>query len=80
MEEMTPEDMLFFMYLLTTLLVTQFGFYRIPKKRWLLKQSSLLKRCSCYLSAFCISMSSFVTETRELVIKNWGKHNLRCGG
>ncbi|WP_227521951.1 hypothetical protein [Bacillus solitudinis] len=65
MVEMTPEDKFFFMYLLTNLQVTPIGIYRITKKQVAFETVSSSKRCSCYLSAFCTSMRSFVTRVKQ---------------
>jgi hypothetical protein len=65
MEEMTPEDTFFFMYLLTNPQVAQFGIYRIPKKQVAFETGFSVETVQLLFERFCTSMSSFVTMLKQ---------------
>ncbi|MCL7748810.1 DnaD domain-containing protein [Halalkalibacter alkaliphilus] len=82
MEEMTPEDKFFFMYLLTNPQVTQNGIYRITKKQVAFETGFSVETVQLLFERFLNQheLIRYNAETRELAIKNWGKHNLGRGG
>ncbi|WP_088103018.1 DnaD domain-containing protein [Halalkalibacter urbisdiaboli] len=82
MEEMTPEDKFFFMYLLTNPQVTQIGIYRITKKQVAFETGFSIETVQLLFDRFLhqYELIRYNDETRELAIKNWGKHNLARGG
>ncbi|WP_052144916.1 hypothetical protein [Halalkalibacter okhensis] len=82
MEEMTPEDKFFFMYLLTNPQVTQIGIFRITKKQVAFETGFSVETVQLLFERFLHQhqLIRYNNETRELAIKNWGKYNLRRGG
>ena len=81
-EEMTPEDKYFFLYLLTNSNTTQIGVYQITKKQIAFDMGYSIESVNSLFQRF-ISHHKIVRyndETRELAIKNWGKYNLTRGG
>lgn len=75
-EEMTPEDKLFFLYLLTNPNTTQIGIYSITKKQMSFDLGYSLESISCILDRF-VNIHKVVRyneKTREIAIKNWGKY------
>lgn len=81
-EEITPEDKYFFVYLLTNPQTTQIGIYKITKNKWLLIWGIPLRVFSSLMDRFIMhhKLIRYNPETRELAIKNWGKENLSKGG
>ena len=75
-EEMTPEDKLFFLYLLTNPNTTQIGVYRITKKQMAFDLGYSVESISCILDRFVNihKVIRYNEKTREVAIKNWGKH------
>ncbi|GGJ61791.1 DNA replication protein DnaD [Virgibacillus salexigens] len=81
-EEMTPEDKLFFLYLLTNSNTTQIGIYQITKKQMAFDIGYSIESINSLLDRF-INYHQLViynSETREIAIKNWGKFNFNRGG
>lgn len=81
-EELTPEDKYFFLYLLTNSNTTQIGIYQITKKQMSFDLGYSMESINSLLERF-IKQHEIVrynTETREIAIKNWGKYNLNRGG
>ncbi|WP_106494928.1 hypothetical protein [Lentibacillus sp. Marseille-P4043] len=81
-EEMTPEDKLFFLYLLTNSNTTQIGIYQITKKQMAFDIGYSIESINSLLDRF-INYHGLViynTETREIAIKNWGRYNFNRGG
>ncbi|MFR5263989.1 hypothetical protein [Clostridium sp.] len=81
-EELTPEDKLFFLYLLTNPHTKMCGIYKITIKQMgfdlgysIETIMSLLERFSNYYGFI-----KYNQTTKELAIKNWGKYNLNKGG
>lgn len=81
-EELTPEDKLFFLYLLTNPHTKMCGIYKITIKQMgfdlgysIETVMSLLERFSNYYGFI-----KYNQTTKELAIKNWGKYNLNKGG
>ncbi|WHY76258.1 DnaD domain protein [Neobacillus sp. WH10] len=81
-EEMTPEDKFFFLYLLTNSNTTQIGIYQITKKQIAFDMGYSIESVNALLERF-INHHKIVVynqETRELAIKNWGRYNFNRGG
>jgi DnaD/phage-associated family protein len=82
MEEMTPEDKYFYLYLLTNPHTTQIGIYRITKKQMAFDLGYSVESVHSLMERFIRhhKLIRYNPETRELAIKNWGKDNLEKGG
>ena len=82
LEEMTPEDKLFFLYILTTGNTTQIGIYKIPKKQIAFELGYSVESINTLIDRFenHYKIIRYNPETRELAIKMWGKYNLVKGG
>ncbi|HFJ9374987.1 replication protein [Bacillus cereus] len=81
-EEMTPEDKLFNLYLLTNPCTTQIGVYQITKKQMAFDLGYSMESVNALLDRFenHHKLVKYNSETRELAIINWGKYNLNRGG
>ncbi|WP_096269478.1 DNA replication protein DnaD [Paucisalibacillus globulus] len=81
-EEMTPEDKLFFLYLLTNSNTTQIGIYQITKKQMAFDTGYSIESINSLLDRFIKHHKLIIynQETREIAIKNWGRYNLNRGG
>ncbi|MGG3404254.1 DnaD domain protein [Bacillus paranthracis] len=81
-EEMTPEDKLFNLYLLTNPCTTQIGVYQITKKQMAFDLGYSMESVNALLDRFenHHKLVKYNAETRELAIINWGKYNLNRGG
>ncbi|WP_238579202.1 DnaD domain protein [Neobacillus niacini] len=82
LEEMTPEDKLFYVYLLTNSNTTQIGIYKITKKQMAFELGYSLESVHSLMERF-INLHKVIRynpETRELAIKYWGKENLHKAG
>ncbi|WP_197061421.1 HNH endonuclease, partial [Halobacillus sp. BBL2006] len=81
-EEMTPEDKLFYLYLLTNPSTTQIGIYQITKKRVAFELGYSMETVTSLFDRFINhhGVIRYNDETRELAIKNWGKYNLVRAG
>ncbi|PEN51099.1 DnaD domain-containing protein [Bacillus wiedmannii] len=81
-EEMTPEDKLFNLYLLTNPCTTQIGVYQITKKQMAFDLGYSMESVNALLERFenHHKLVKYNSETRELAIINWGKYNLNRGG
>lgn len=82
MEEMTPEDKFFYVYILTNPSTTSCGIYMITKKQMAFELGYSIETINNLMDRFQNhhKVIRYNTETRELAIKNWGKHNLNKGG
>jgi DnaD/phage-associated family protein len=82
LEEMTPEDKYFYLYLLTNPHTTQSGIYRITKKQMAFDLGYSIESVQALMERFenHHKLIRYNPETRELAIKNWGKENLQKGG
>jgi DnaD/phage-associated family protein len=82
LEDMTPEDKLFYLYLLTNQNTTQIGIYRITKKQMAFDLGYSIETIQLLMARFSDyhKLIRYNPETRELAIKNWGKYNLQKGG
>lgn len=81
-EEMTPEDKYFFLYLLTNSNTTQIGIYPITKKQMAFDTGYAIESINSLLDRFINhhKIVAYNPETRELAIKNWGRYNFNRGG
>ncbi|WP_335871260.1 DnaD domain-containing protein [Bacillus sp. 2205SS5-2] len=81
-EEMTPEDKYFFLYLLTNSSTSQIGIYQITKKQMAYDTGYSQESINALLERFINRHQNMIynPETREIAIKNWGKYNLNRGG
>ncbi|GKU29284.1 DnaD domain protein [Clostridium folliculivorans] len=82
LEEMSPEDKYFYLYLLTNPSTTSIGIYVITKKKMAFELGYSIETIDSLMERF-INHHKIITynkETRELAIKNWGKYNLARGG
>ena len=82
LEEMTPEDKYFYLYLLTNPNTTQIGIYKITKKQMAFDLGYSIESVHSLMERFIThhKLIQYNPETRELAIKNWGKDNLQKGG
>lgn len=82
LEEMTPEDKLFFLYILTNGNTTQIGIYKIPKKQMAFELGYSVESINTLIDRFenHYKVIRYNPQTRELAIKRWGKYNLVKGG
>ncbi len=77
LEEMSPEDKLLFLYLLTNQSTTQIGIYKITKKQIAFETGYSLESVKCIMERFEKKHKTikYNENTREIAIKNWGKYN-----
>jgi hypothetical protein len=81
-ENYTPEDKLFYLYILTNSHTTQIGIYKITKKAMAFELGYSIESVNSLMDRFINhhKLIKYNAETRELAIKNWGKYNLNKGG
>lgn len=81
-EELTPEDKFFFIYLLTNPSTTQIGIYQITKKQMSFELGYSIETINSLMDRFenYHKLIKYNTSTREIGIKNWGRYNLDRGG
>ncbi|HLR58877.1 MAG TPA: hypothetical protein VK094_00165 [Pseudogracilibacillus sp.] len=81
-EEMTPEDKYFFLYLLTNPNTKQIGIYQITKKQMAFDMGYSMETINALLDRFLKhhELITYNEDTREIAIKNWGRFNLQRGG
>ena len=81
-EEMTPEDKLFYLYLLTSPSTNQIGVFQITRKQMAFELGYSIETVNALLDRFTNhhKLVKYDTETREICILNWGKYNLNKGG
>ena len=81
-EEMTPEDKLFYLYLITNPKTTQVGIYQITKKQMAFEIGYSTESINALMDRFenYHKIIKYNSETRELAIKNWGKYNFPRAG
>lgn len=81
-EDMTPEDKYFYLYILTNPNTTMAGIYTITKKQISFELGYSIESVNSLIDRFenHHKLLKYNKETRELAIKNWGKHNLNKGG
>ena len=78
LEELTPEDKLFFIYLLTNPNTTQIGVYKITKKQIAFELGFSIESVNVLMDRFInnYGLIKYNNDTREICLKNWGKYNL----
>ncbi|MGY3717154.1 conserved phage C-terminal domain-containing protein [Sutcliffiella cohnii] len=82
LEEMTPEDKYFYLYLLTNPNTTQIGIYQITKKQMAFDLGYSTEAVNALLERF-INIHKIIKynpETREIALLNWAKYNLNQSG
>ena len=81
-EEMTPEDKLFYLYLITNPKTTQIGIYQITKKQISFELGYSIESINALMDRFINHHKNikYNNETRELAILNWGKYNFPRAG
>jgi hypothetical protein len=82
LEEFTPEDKFFYLYLLTNSQTTQIGIYKITKKQMAFDLGYSIESVHLLMERFTEhhKLIRYNPETRELAIKNWGKDIMFKGG
>ncbi|MDF2910038.1 MAG: hypothetical protein K0Q56_919 [Sporolactobacillus laevolacticus] len=82
LEEMTPEDRYFYLYLLTNPFTTQIGIYQITKKQMAFDLGYSLESVNSLIDRFenHHKLIRFSPDTREIAILKWGKYNLNRAG
>lgn len=82
LEEMTPEDKYFYLYLLTNPNTTQIGVYQITKKQMAFDLGYSIESVNSLLDRFINhhKVVKYNPQTRELAVINWGKYNLNKAG
>lgn len=81
-EEMTPEDKYFYLYLLTNDNTNMIGIYRIVKKQMAFDLGYSIESVNSLMDRFINSykLITYNSDTRELCIRNYGKYNLNKAG
>lgn len=81
-EELTPEDKFFFVYLLTNPSTTQIGIYQITKKQMSFELGYSIETINSLMERFenHHKLIKYNLSTREIAIKHWGRYNLDRGG
>ncbi|WP_143314272.1 hypothetical protein [Clostridium sp. HBUAS56017] len=82
MEEMTPEDKYFYLYLLTNPCTNMIGIYKIVKKQMAFDLGYSIESVNSLMDRFikCHELIIYNEQTKEICIKNYGKYNLNRGG
>jgi DnaD/phage-associated family protein len=82
LEEMTPEDKYFYIYLLTNPNTTQIGIYQITKKQMAFELGYSIESINSLVDRFenAHKVIKYNLQTREMALLNWGKYNLIKGG
>ncbi|QGH35164.1 DnaD domain protein [Gracilibacillus salitolerans] len=82
MEEMTPEDKYFYLYLLTNPNTKQIGVYQITKKQMAFDLGYSVESINSLLDRFINNhqIIKYNDDTREICILNWAKYNLIKAG
>lgn len=82
MEEMTPEDKYFYLYLLTNPCTNMIGVYRIVKKQMAFDLGYSIESINSLMDRFINyhKLIKYNENTKELCIVHYGKYNLNRGG
>jgi hypothetical protein len=74
---MSPQDKFFYLYLLTNSNINHIGIYRITRKKMAFDMGYPIDVVHILMERFIKQhkLIRYNPETRELAIKNWGKHN-----
>ena len=77
-EEMTPEDKLFYLYLLTNPKASQIGIYQITRKQMAFEIGYSVESINALMERFekHHRLIKYNLETREICLLNWAKYNL----
>ena len=81
-DSFTPEDKLFFLYLLTNPHTTQLGIYHINKKNMSFELGYTIDAINVLLDRFenKYKIIKYSLETNAIAIKNYLKHSIVGGG
>ncbi len=81
-EEMTPEDKYFYLYLLTNPKTNMIGIYKITKKQISFDIGYSIESVNSLMDRFVKhhKLILYNEKTREICIRNYGKYNLNKGG
>lgn len=81
-EEMTPEDKYFYLYLLTNPNTNMIGIYKITKKQISFDIGYSIESVNSLMDRFIKhhKLILYNEKTREICIRNYGKYNLNKGG
>ena len=81
-EEMTPEDKYFYLYLLTNTNTNMIGIYEITKKQMAFQLGYSIEAVNSLIDRFAkhYKLIEYDAEKREIFIKNYAKYNLNKGG
>lgn len=81
-EEMTPDDKLFYIYLLTNSNTKQIGVYQITRKQMAFELGFSIETVNTLIDRFeeKLKLIKYDEKTREVCIINWGKYNLNNSG
>jgi hypothetical protein len=81
LEALTPEERLFYLFLLTNGKTTEIGIYQITKKEMAFYLGYSIEVIQSLLGRLTEhhKVIRYNPETRELAIKNWGKYYLEKG-
>ena len=82
LEEMTPEDRYFYLYLLTNPAVKQVGIYQLTRKQMAFELGYSMESVNALLERFIHhhDIIRYDYDTREICIVNWGKYNFPRAG
>ncbi len=82
LEEMTPEDRYFYLYLLTNPAVKQVGIYQLTRKQMAFELGYSMESINALLERFIHhhDIIRYDYDTREICIVNWGKYNFPRAG
>jgi uncharacterized phage protein (TIGR02220 family) len=82
LEEFTPEDKFFWLYLLTNEHTTQIGVYTITKKQMAFQMGYSPESINNLVARFenQYKLIRYNLETREIALKHWGRYNFIKGG
>jgi len=75
---MTPQEKYFYLYLFTNPYINHIGIYQISKKQIAFDLDHSLETVHLIMERFIehYKLIRYNPETRELTIRDWGKHNL----
>ncbi|MCI3197663.1 hypothetical protein GXP75_18705 [Bacillus sp. HU-1818] len=82
LEEMTPEDRYFYLYLLTNPFTSQIGIYSITKKQMAFDIGHSIESINSLMERFQghHHLVEYNPATREIAILKWGRYNLNKAG
>lgn len=82
LEELTPEDKYFYLYLLTNPNTKQIGIYQITKKQMAFDLGYSIETINQLMDRFekHHNFIKYNPHTREIILLNWSKYNFKRGG